>query len=133
MEKQSICHLPLVLSSVQAGFGSAADEYIERYLDLNELIVKNPAATFFVRVQGDSMRDEGIFSGDLLAVDRSKTAVHGNTVIAVVNGEFTVKKLVIDQDSIELHPANSRYKKQKIDPESDFRIWGVVTYVIGAR
>lgn len=129
---QNLC--PLILSSVPAGFASAADEYIERYLDLNELVIKHPAATFFVRVQGDSMQDEGIHTGDILVVDRSLQPAHGKVVVAVVNGEFSVKKLVIDKEGgIHLQPANARYKRQKIEPEADFRVWGVVTYVISPR
>lgn len=127
------CLLPQMLSSVQAGFSSAADEHIEHFLDLNELVVKQQAATFFVRVQGDSMRDEQIRSGDILSVDRSLKPCSGKIVIAIINGEFTVKKLYIDATGIYLEPANPRYTRQKIDPEADFRIWGVVTYVIGAR
>lgn len=129
----SVCLLPQMVSAVQAGFSSAADEFIEHFLDINELVVKHKAATFFVRVQGDSMQDEQIRSGDILVVDRSITATHGKIVIAIIDGEFTVKTLCIDSSGVYLEPANTSYKRQKIDPESDFRIWGVVTYVISAR
>jgi DNA polymerase V len=129
----SLCLLPEVLSSVQAGFASAADEYIERYLDVNELVVKNRSATFFVRVQGDSMEEEQIRSGDILVVDRSLRPTDGKIVVAIVDGEFTVKKLGIENETFTLYPANPKYSPKKITGESDFRIWGVVTYVISAR
>ena len=127
------CPLPQVSSSVQAGFASAADEHIERHLDLNELVIKHPTATFFVRVEGDSMEDACIRSGDILVVDRALSPAHGKIVVAVIDGEFTVKKLSIERDGPSLVACNAKYKKQKIQPESDFRIWGVVTYVISAR
>ena len=85
--------LSIFLSSVQAGFPSPADDFAEKELNLHDLVVSCPAATFFVRVEGDSMKDANIFSGDILVVDRSKTASSGKIVIAVVNGEFTVKRL----------------------------------------
>jgi len=127
------CLLPQVSSSVQAGFASAADEHIERHLDLNELVIKHPTATFFVRVQGDSMEDAAIRSGDILVVDRALTPTNGKIVVAVIDGEFTVKKLSITKEGPSLVACNAKYKKQQIHPETDFRIWGVVTYVISAR
>ncbi len=125
----SSCPLPEYLS-VQAGFPSPAEDHIERSLDLNELIVKHPAATFFVRVEGDSMRDAQIQSGDILVVDRSLEPVNGKIVVAIVNGEFTVKRLKIDQHGILLIPENAEYPVLRIHSGSDFQVWGVVTYVI---
>jgi DNA polymerase V len=123
--------VPLMMSRVQAGFSSAADEHIETYLDLNELIVKHPAATFFVRVEGDSMQGAGIHSGDLLVVDRSLTAASGKIVVACLDGEFLVKRLMTKGKSVSLVAANPRYPDIKINPEAcDFRVWGVVTHVI---
>lgn len=84
--------IPFVTSAVQAGFSSVADEHIETYLDLNQLIVKHPAATFFVRVSGNSMQGAGILSGDILVVDRSLTAQPGKIVVACLDGEFMVKR-----------------------------------------
>lgn len=122
--------LPAFMSSVQAGFPSPADDYIEKYLDLNELMVQHPAATFFVRVEGESMRDAGIHSGDILVVDRSVEAAHGKIVVAVVNGELTVKRFILDRSGAYLSPENPAFPKLKIDEETDFRVWGVVMYVI---
>lgn len=125
-------YLPLsvVLARVSAGFPSPADDFVEKKLDLNELVVSHPVATFFVRVEGESMIDAGIHAGDILVVDRSLEAKHGKIVIAVVDGEFTVKRLLIDDEGVTLVPENSTHKSLKISEESDFQVWGVVTYVI---
>lgn len=122
--------LPAFGSTVQAGFPSPADDYIERQLDLNELMVQHPAATFFVRVEGESMRDAGIHTGDILVVDRSVEAKNGKIVVAVVNGEFTVKRFTTDATGAYLVPENPDFPKLKIDENSEFQIWGVVMYVI---
>lgn len=122
--------LPIFQENISAGFPSPAQDYIENNLDLNELIIKHPASTFFVRVQGDSMREAGIFSGDILVVDRSLTATNGKIIVAILNGEFTVKRLVLELDQIRLMPANSAYPIINVHPDQDFQVWGVVTYVI---
>lgn len=122
--------LPVFMSSVQAGFPSPADDYIENKLDINELVIKRPAATFFVRVEGESMVDANIHSGDILVVDRSAQASNGTIIIAVLNGEFTVKRLVQKESGTFLAPDNPKYPVIPVPPESDFQIWGVVTYVI---
>ncbi len=122
--------LPFFVSAIQAGFPSPADDYIEQALDLNELIIKHPAATFYVRVQGDSMENAGIYSGDILVVDRSLTAHHKSIVLAVLDGEFTVKRLMMKDQEIYLVAENASYPHIKIRPETQFEVWGVVTYVI---
>lgn len=122
--------LPCTLTSIPAGFPSPAEDYFEKQLDLNEWLIKHPAATFFVRVEGDSMRDAGIQSGDVLIVDRAVEPSNGKIVIAVIDGEFTVKRIIIGPKGIQLMPANASYPPIRINSESDFRIWGVVTYVI---
>lgn len=122
--------IPLFCTGVQAGFPSPADDHIEQQLDLNELMIQHPAATFFVRVEGDSMRDAGILSGDILVVDRSLEPTHGKIAIAIVNGEFTVKRIRLSKEGLYLVPENEAFPVIKISPESDFQIWGVVTYVI---
>lgn len=121
---------PLFLNSVQAGFPSPADDYIERKLDLNEHLVAHPAATFFVRVEGDSMLGVGIHKGDILIVDRSLAAESGSIVIAFLNGEFTVKTLKKEGKVVWLVPENPKFPRLKIEPGWDFQVWGVVTYVI---
>ncbi|MEM1282938.1 MAG: translesion error-prone DNA polymerase V autoproteolytic subunit [Chlamydiota bacterium] len=122
--------LPEFSSAVQAGFPSPADDYVERQLDLNELMVQHPAATFFVRVEGESMRDAGIHAGDILVVDRSVEATNGKIVVAVINGEFTVKRFTNDATGAYLVPENPDFPKLKVDENSEFQIWGIVMYVI---
>ncbi len=121
---------PLFTSGVSAGFPSPAEDHIDRKLDLNELLISHPLTTFFVRVAGDSMKDAGIGHGDLLVVDRSLEASNGKVVIAVVNGELTVKRLEKGHDSCRLVAANAAYPPVEIGEETDFTVWGVVTSVI---
>jgi len=122
--------LPLFQTGVQAGFPSPADDYIDKAIDLNELLIQHPAATFFVRVLGDSMQGAGIFSGDVLVVDRSLQASHNKIIVAVLGGEFTVKRLKIEGGQIHLAPENPAYPILPVKDGSDFQVWGVVTYVI---
>ncbi|MBW2186628.1 MAG: translesion error-prone DNA polymerase V autoproteolytic subunit [Deltaproteobacteria bacterium] len=121
--------IPMFLESVAAGFPSPASDYCERTLDLNELCIQKPAATYFVRAQGDSMIDVGIFSGDVIVVDRSLTARHGDIVIASFNGELTVKKLEL-QPQTRLVAMNSNYADIIIPEGADLEIFGVATNVI---
>ena len=121
---------PLFTSGVSAGFPSPAEDHIDRKLDLNELLIQHPVATFFVRVAGDSMKDAGINHDDILVVDRSLEATSGKIVIAIVNGELTVKRLERNQTSCKLVAANPDYSPVVITENTDFSIWGVVTSVI---
>ncbi|MDE2028645.1 MAG: translesion error-prone DNA polymerase V autoproteolytic subunit [Candidatus Omnitrophica bacterium] len=122
--------LPLFLSRIKAGFPSAADDYLDKNLDLNEYLIKHPAATFFVKVKGDSMTGAGISSGDILIVDRSVEAKGGKIVVAVLNGEFTVKRLQKRKDRVILLAENPEYEAIEVTPGMDFEIWGVVMHVI---
>ncbi len=122
--------LPIYSANVQAGFPSPAENDLDKTLDLNELLIAHPAATFFVRVAGDSMRNAGIFAGDILVVDRALEAQDNKIVIAVVNGEFTVKRLRILDGRISLIPENPAYPILEMQEGSDFQVWGIVTYVI---
>lgn len=122
--------LPLYLTLVAAGFPSPADDYVDRKLDLNEHLIEHPAATFFVRVHGDSMIEAGIHSGDLLIVDRAVEPTDGRVIIAAVNGEMTVKRVRRRNGRLLLLPENPEYRPIEITPETDFEIWGVVTHVI---
>ena len=121
---------PFFLARISAGFPSPADDYMESALDLNAYLVRNPAATFMVRVGGDSMAGAGIADGDLLVVDRSEEAVHGKIVVAVLDGELTVKRLQIRKHVRLLVPENPKYKPLRIEPGQELQIWGVVTGVI---
>ena len=120
--------LPLFETAVQAGFPSPAEDNVERKLDLNELLIQHPASTFFVRAQGSSMKGAGITSGDILVVDRAQPTKEGSIVIAIVHGEFTVKRLHKEKGSFFLMPENKNFPPIKITEEIE--VWGVVTYVI---
>jgi len=122
--------LPLFLESVSAGFPSPADDYIEGKLDLNNYLVRNPTSTFFVRVTGDSMIDAGIYSGDILVVDRSLDTKDSSIIIAVINGELLVKRLKKTKSKFYLYPENKNYEPIEITQEMNFEVWGVVTTVI---
>jgi DNA polymerase V len=119
--------LPLYLSRVPAGFPSPADDYVDQQLDLNRYLIKNPLATFIVYAEGDSMIGEGIYSGDALIVDRSLTPRHGSIVIACVDGELTVKKLMFRDGTPSLEAANPNYPVIEIREDDGLTIWGVVT------
>jgi DNA polymerase V len=124
--------LPVFLGRLAAGFPSPADDYIEGRLDLNRHLIKHPAATFFVRVSGDSMIDAGIHHGDLLVVDRSLDVVDGNVIVASLDGELTVKRLSKRGEILRLLPANTDYQPIEILTQQTFEIFGVVTNVIHA-
>lgn len=115
--------------AVTAGFPSPATDYCERKLDLNELCIQHPAATYFVRAQGDSMIEAGIFPGDVLVVDRSITASHGDIVIVSVNGELTVK-LLETKPKMRLVPMNSQYDPIDVPDDADLEVFGVATTVV---
>ena len=120
----------LHLSHISAGFPSPADGHIDKALDLNELLIEHPAATFFVRVQGDSMEQAGIQSGDILVVDRSLKPKEGDVIIAILYGEFTVKRWICSRGSWYLKAENDKYPAIAVNEESEFEIWGVVTHAI---
>lgn len=122
--------VPLYSCKVQAGFPSPADDYIERHLDLNTEFIKHPAATFLVTATGESMREVGIFDGDVLLVDKSLTATDGAIVIAALEGELTVKRLSLQKGRVQLLPANCHFKPIDITEEQEVIIWGVVTLVL---
>ena len=122
--------IPFATSIVSAGFPSPAEDFVLEQLDLNDLLIKHPVATFFVRVGGDSMINAGIFDKDILVVDRSLNAKSDNIIIAAVNGELTVKRLIKKGDKVTLMPENPKYKAIEINSFSELNIWGVVTAVI---
>ena len=122
-------NLPLY-SNIYAGFPSPAEDHMDLSLDLNEFLIKHPAATFYVYAKGDSMINAGIYDGDLLIVDRSLNAELKSIVIAIIDGEFTVKRVNRINNTLYLIPDNSLYKPIKITKEMNFEIWGVVTHTI---
>ena len=122
--------LPLYGWRVPAGFPSPADDFIEKTLDLNQHLISHPEATFFVKVSGDSMIDAGIKEGDILIVDKSLEPSSGKIVIAVIDGEFTVKRWIKKGKQYFLQPENPNFPTIELSTSSDIQIWGVVTAVI---
>ena len=122
--------LPVFIARITAGFPSPAADYEEGKLDLNDYLIKNPPATFIVRVAGDSMTGAGIHEGDLLIVDRSIEPKHNHVVIAIVDGQLTVKRLKIKRGKFSLEPENDNYPVQNITKGMEFEVWGIVTNVI---
>ena len=131
-ELRQIVSFPLFSDSVPCGFPSPAQDYIEQRIDLNELLVQHPSATYFVKAAGDSMINGGISSGDLLVIDSALTAKLGDIVIAAVDGEFTVKQLQL-RPVIQLNPMNEAYSPIIIGNEGILDIFGVVTGIIKIR
>ncbi|MFC1490527.1 LexA family protein [Candidatus Latescibacterota bacterium] len=129
-EKSPACGMPLFLVSVSAGFPSPAEDYLDGKLDLNEHLIKHRAATFFLRAAGDSMIGAGIHNGDIMIVDRSLDPADNNVVIAVLDGELTVKRIRKSAGEILLMPENKNYKPVRVTEEMNVSIWGVVTNVI---
>lgn len=129
-----VCKLSLALApTIKAGFPSPADDYLHDSLDFNRDLIKNPEATFYGRVSGDSMIEAGISDGDIAVIDRSLEPADGDIIVAFVNGEFTIKYLDLshmDQGYIELRPANPAYSPIRIDADDNFRVWGVVVWTI---
>ena len=128
-ELRQIVLLPMFSDLVPCGFPSPAQDYIEQRLDLNELLIQHPSATYFVKASGDSMSDAGIGDGDLLVVDSSRKAGHGDIVIAAVDGEFTVKRLQL-RPIVMLKPENAAYRPIMIGSEDNLEIFGVVTFIV---
>jgi len=112
------------------GFGAAADDYMERGIDLNEQLIRNKPATFFFRMKGDAMKEAGMFDGDILVVDRSIKLVNGNVIVAILNGELLVRRFHKNFSSAFLIAENERFKNINLAEFTNFSVWGVVTYVI---
>ncbi|EII1357383.1 translesion error-prone DNA polymerase V autoproteolytic subunit [Salmonella enterica subsp. enterica serovar Meleagridis] len=128
-ELREIIYLPFFSYLVPCGLPSPAADYIEQRIDLNELLVSHPSSTYFVKATGDSMIDAGINDGDLLVVDSSRTAEHGDIVIAAVDGEFTVKRLQL-RPTVQLNPMNSAYSPIIVGSEDTLDVFGVVTFIV---
>ena len=122
--------IPLFGDSISAGFPSPADDYTEENIDLNEHLISNPFSTFFLRVKGESMINAGIKDNDLVIVDKSLIAKPGNIIIAMIDGEFTIKRLSIKNNELYLKAENNNYPNFILENHSDVQIWGVVIYSI---
>lgn len=120
-------HLPLLLARVPAGFPSPAADYLEQRIDLNEQLIHDAVATFFIRASGESMKDAGILDGTVLVVNAARPPMPGDIVVASVDGKHTVKRLMKIHGRFELHPDNASGKYPVIIPDSSLQIFGVVT------
>ena len=127
-------HLPLPYANggIQAGFPSPADNYITETIDLNKELVRHPAATFYGRVSGDSMIEEGIEPGDILVIDRSIEPDSGDLAVCCIDGEFTLKRIKLEKNRVWLIPSNEMFDPILVTPENEFSVWGVVTHTIKA-
>ena len=115
---------------IKAGFPSPAQDYLEQAIDLNKELIRHPASTFYGRVVGDSMRDEGIEEGDILVIDKSLELQNDDLAVCFIDGEFTVKRVRLEQNAAWLIPSNSEYPLIKVTADNNFIVWGVVTYTI---
>lgn len=122
--------LPYANQGIQAGFPSPAQDYISESIDLNREIVQHPAATFYGRVSGESMVDDGIDPDDIVVIDRSLEPMDGDLAVCCLDGEFTLKRIRLEADKVWLIPANEAFDPILVTPENQFEIWGVVTYTI---
>ncbi len=122
--------IPLASTDISAGFPSPAADFMDVSIDLNKHLIKHPSSTFYGRVKGYSMKDEGINDGDLLIIDKSLEPADGKIVVCFIDGEFTVKRIKIEKNECWLMPANDAYKPVKITPDNELIIWGTVTHVI---
>lgn len=126
--------LPYADDGIRAGFPSPAQDYITESIDLNTTLIKHPASTFYAKVSGDSMCEEGITEGDILIIDRSIEAEHGDLAVCCINGEFTLKRLCLNRgDKIYLMPSNRKFRPIEVTRDDDFMVWGVVIYTIKAN
>ena len=127
---ETALELPLVSEAISAGFPSPALDFTDTAIDFNKHLIKHPSATFYGRVKGHSMKNEGIFDGDLLVVDKSLEPMDGRIAVCFIDGEFTVKKIKLEKDFCWLMPANEEYQPIKVTSENELIIWGIVIHVI---
>lgn len=130
VDTDSYMPLPYADEGIRAGFPSPAQDYISQVIDLNKELIKHPSTTFYGRVTGDSMKDAGLSSGDILIIDKSLEPKTGDVAVCYIDGEFTVKYIRIETNVIWLIPANEAYEPIKVTAENDFIIWGIITYSI---
>jgi len=115
---------------VNAGFPSPAENHLENTMDLNKTLVKNPSSTFYARVKGESMINDGVEDGDLLVIDRSVEPYENCIAVCFLEGEFTLKRVRLEGDELLLVPANEKFKPIRVKKDNDFYVWGVVRYLI---
>ncbi len=127
---ETILDIPLFPFSISAGFPSPALDFVDIEIDLNRHLIEHPSATFYGRVQGESMRDAGINSGDLLVIDKSIEPADSKIAVCYLDGEFTLKRIKIEGKAVWLMPENEKFKPIKIEEHNNIQIWGIVTYII---
>lgn len=122
--------LPYAEQGVQAGFPSPAQDYLGESIDLNHELIRHPAATFYARVDGESMIDDGIDPGDILVIDRSIEPADGDLAVCAIDGDFTLKRISLHDGQVWLIPSNESFDPILVTPDARFEVWGVVTYTI---
>ena len=122
--------LPVITAGISAGFPSPAMDFIDLSIDMNRYLIKRPSSTFYGRVKGVSMKNCGIDDGDLLVIDKSINPSNNKIAVCYIDGEFTVKRINVNEGACWLIPENKNYKPIKITEDNDFQIWGIVTHVI---
>jgi DNA polymerase V len=127
---ETVLSLPLIPSDISAGFPSPALDFIDVSIDLNKHVIKHPSSTFYGRVKGHSMKNAGIFDGDLLVIDKSLDPRNNQIAVCFIDGEFTLKRIQFEKDCCWLVPENESYSPIQVTEENDFLIWGIVTHVI---
>lgn len=130
MKNAKLSSVPVLADAVPAGFPSPAEDYLDIDLNLHDYLVRNPASTFCVRISGDSMASDNIKNGDVMVVDRALDPTNNSIVLAILNGEFTIKRIKKRADELYLIPDNEQYQPMKITKDVDFQVWGVVTFII---
>jgi len=121
---------PFIEQGIKAGFPSPAEDFLDISIDLNKELIKNPSATFYGRVKGDSMKDAGIDHGDLLIIDKSLEPRDGKIAVCYIDGEFTIKRIKLEKNFCWLMPENKDYKPIKVTEDNDFVVWGIVVHII---
>jgi len=127
VESRTALRVPMMAWSAACGFPSPAEDYVDRPLDFNELLIEHPAATFAIRIQGESMTGAGIFPGDVAVVDRAREPVNGSIVLALVDGAFTVKRYRLKRGAVWLQAENPAFTDTAVSASSSFEVWGVIT------
>jgi DNA polymerase V len=127
VEGRSALRVPMMAWSAACGFPSPAEDYVDRPLDFNELLIEHPAATFAIRIEGESMTGAGIFPGDIAVVDRAREPVNGSIVLALLDGAFTVKRYRIKDGAVWLQAENPAFADIQITDGQTFEVWGVIT------
>ena len=122
--------LPYANEGIRAGFPSPAQDYLQQAIDLNKELIRHPASTFYGRVVGDSMSGEGIEEGDILVIDKSLELTDDDLAVCFIDGEFTVKRVRLEQEAAYLIPSNPKYPTIKVTADNNFIVWGIVTYTI---